>query len=129
MKDEQNITELRREIWSWVKKSGLSKRVFFSVPINRLVYFSPKGLKHSISKHHGYPELELMLVLQLPKILVDAYYVGFNPNNRGDLSIAGVHDFYNIVVYEAKIYEIWLKVKETRDKVFYYDHGIIRELE
>lgn len=109
MKDEQNITKLRQEIWNWAKNSGLNKRVFFSVPIGKMVYFSPKGLKHSISKHHGYAELELKLVKQLPKILVDAYYMGFNPNDRGDQSIAGVHDFYNI-------------------KAFYYDHGIIREL-
>jgi hypothetical protein len=128
MKDEGNITKLRQEIWTWAKKSGLNKRVFFSVPINRLVFFSPKGIKHSISMHHGYPELELNLVKQLPKILVDAYYVGFNPNNSGDQSVVGVHDFYNIVVFEAKIYEIWLKVKETKEKAFYYDHGIIREL-
>ena len=125
-KSEVNL--LRREIWKWYKESGLETKVLYSIPINKLVHFSPKGLKHAISIHHGHPEIELELVKQLPKILVDAYYVGFSPNKDGNPLIFGVHDFYNIVIHKKKIYQIWLRVKETREKAFYYDHGVISEL-
>jgi hypothetical protein len=125
---KSEINLLRIEIWQWVKESGLEGKILYSVPLNKLVHFSHKGLKHAISVHHGYPEIELELVRQLPRILVDAYYVGFSPNKDGNPLIIGVHDFYNIVIHENKIYQIWLKVKETRDKTFYYDHGVISEL-
>lgn len=33
-----------------------------------------------------------------------------------------------MTIYQGKIYEVWIKIKETKSSTFVYDMGVIREL-
>lgn len=121
--------ELKKEILEWLKSENWNRRKFFSIPINKIVEFSKSGMKHSISRNYKFPEIELQLTKNIPAILSNSYYLGFDKHSKtADKNIKGVHNYYNIVLFEKQLYEVWLKVKETRDLTYFYDFGIIRKL-
>lgn len=121
--------ELKEEVLKWVKSQGLINRKFFSVPIQKFIEFNTKGLKHAISRNYNYPEIEIQLLKNIPQILPNSHYMGFEKNTKTtDKNIKGVHNYYDIVCFEKELFEVWLKVKETKDKTYFYDFGIIRKI-
>lgn len=128
MQKNQKINELRSEILAWVKKNKLQQKKFYSIPIRRMVHFPISGFKHSAYRHHKAPEVELQLLKRVHEVLTNSYYVGFEKNTKDERHVKGTHYYYNIVFCGGRLYEIWIKVKETRDKTYFYDLGVIKEL-
>lgn len=124
-----SIKELKAEILEWVKAQRWTGQKMYSIPIQRFVHFNFKGYKHSVNRNYKYPEIELQLTKNIPAILSNSHYLGFDKNNKKeDINIKGVHNYYNIVMFEQELYEVWIKVKETRDLTYFYDFGIIKKL-
>lgn len=122
--------ELKEKALLFIKGKSFINKKFFSIPIQKIVEFNAKGIKHAINRNYKFPEIELQLIENIPKILTDAHYMGFEKNTKKtDKNVIGVHNYYNLIVFEGNMYEVWLKVKETRDKTYFYDFGIIRKLE
>lgn len=124
----ENITELRKEVLDYFKSRRIIGRTYYSLPIQKLIHFNKKGLKHLVSRNYNQPNIELNLAKNLPKILSDSFYMGFTPNTKSNKDVLGVHNYYSIGIYQGKIYQVWIKVKETKGLVFMYDFGIIKEL-
>lgn len=121
--------ELKISVLAWLKEVRKEKRVFFSVPIQQFVEFNYKGLKHSISRNYNFPEIELQIIKNIPNILPNSYYMGFDKNTKKENeNVKGVHNYYDIVFFKGNLYEVWFKVKETKDKTYFYDYGIIRKI-
>lgn len=122
--------ELREELKKWLKSQRLHNRKFYSLPINRMVEFTNKGMRHAISVNHKkHTEIEIRMIKDIMKILPNSFYMGFDKNeNKSKKEEKGVHNFYDIVLFDGALYEVWFKVKETKDKAFFYDHGIISKL-
>lgn len=101
------------------------------IPVKEIITINKKGLKHLMSRNYGKDDNKIVrinLVKNILKILSDAVYVSFEANTKPNNFTKGVHNFYSIAVYQQKIYEVWIKIKETRDLTFVYDIGIIREM-
>ena len=120
--------KLRNEIVEWLKSENFKRKVIFSVPIQKLVYFNKSGMKHAISRNYNFPEIELKVAKIIPEVLSNSFYMGFEKNTKEIPNLKGVHNYYSIIIFEKEIYEIWLKVKETRDLTYFYDYGIIKKL-
>lgn len=121
--------ELRKEILDFVKSQRWYGQKMYSIPIQKFVHFNAKGVKHSISRNYKFPNIELQLAKNIPSLLSDSTYLGFDKNtNTEDINIKGVHNYYNIILFEQQLYEVWIKIKETRDLTYFYDFGIIRKL-
>lgn len=123
--------KLREEALEWLKSQGKFNRRFYCVAIQSIVSFQYKGLKHAISRNYKYPNVELQIIKIIPEIFTSAHYICFDKNEdlKTIREVRGTHNYYAIVSFELKIYEVWLKIKETKDGYFFYDYGIIRMLE
>ncbi|HRO76957.1 MAG TPA: hypothetical protein PLP27_12520 [Crocinitomicaceae bacterium] len=122
--------ELKRELLQWVKNQNWTNRKFVSIPIGQIVEFTASGIKHTISRNYkNFPEVEIQMAKNIMAILPNSFYMGFDRNtDKKRAELKGVHNFYDIVKFEDSLYEVWFKVKETRDKTYFYDHGIIKKL-
>ncbi len=121
--------KLKEDVLKWIKSEGLINRIFFSIPIQKFVEFNTKGLKHAISRNYKYPEIEIQILKNIPEILPNSHYMGFDINTKtSDKNIKGVHNYYDIVFFKGELFEVWIKVKETKDKTYFYDFGIIRKI-
>lgn len=121
--------ELKEEIFKWMENEKVNQKKFFSIPINKIVEFNKKGIKHAVSRSYKYPKIELKIIKEIPKILPNSFYMGFDKNTKkGFKNVKGVHNYFDIVLFEGDLYEVWFKVKETRDKTYFYDHGIIKKM-
>lgn len=124
-----NKKKIKAEILEWIKTQKHTSKKFYCVPLQKIVHFNAQGLKHAVSRNYKYPEIELQLTKRVPAIIADSFYMGFDKHTKTeDKNIKGVHNFYNIVVFEKQLYEVWMKVKETRDLTYFYDFGIIKKL-
>lgn len=72
--------------------------------------------------------LDTLKAKTLPKLLSDSFYMGFEKDGKQRKGVIGVHNYYSMGIYKGKIYEVWIKIKETKDSTFVYDMGIIKEL-
>jgi hypothetical protein len=63
------------------------------------------------------------------EILPNSKFINFEKDKLGRENVNGVYNYYAVVFYKEEYYEVWFKVKSTRDKTFFYDHGIIKKLE
>jgi Large polyvalent protein-associated domain 3 len=107
---------------------GTDNGVHLNVPeIDQIVEFTWKGIKHDLSRAYQNPTTEIKLLKQMPELLISALYLGFDPNEEENKEVRGVHNFVNLASEDQELWQIWLKVKETLDKSFFYDHGIIKE--
>lgn len=120
---------LKREILDWLKKERKTGRKFFSIPIQKFVEFTPRGFKHAISRNYKYQDVEIQLIKKIPEVLPNSHYIGFEKNTlKQNKDIIGVHNYYDIILYDGELYEVWFKVKQTKSKTYFYDYGIIRKL-
>jgi len=123
--------DVRKEVLKYLEDNKIIGKRLYIVPIQKIVTINKRGIKHVVSKKYGenkHQEIRLRLLKNIPKILSESYYMGFDKNTKSPNQVLGVHNFYAITVYNKKMYEVWLKVKETRDLTFVYDMGIIREI-
>ena len=126
--DMSSKEDLKKEVLEWIKQQKWNKK-FYSVPIQQFIHFTKSGMKHALKRNYKSSNVEIRLIKDIPKILSDSYYMGFSKNTDiKDKNTKGVHNYYAIVVLDKNIYEVWLKVKETRDKTYFYDHGVIRKI-
>lgn len=119
-----------KEVLKYMEENKIIGKRFSVLPVDKIITINKKGIKHLISRKYGSSDnnnVRLQLVKNLPKILSESHYMGFDPDTK-TANVKGVHNFYALTVYQQRIYEVWIKVKETRDLTFVYDMGIIREL-
>jgi len=129
MSKKPTKSELKAELLEWIESQNWNKKSFYSIPIRQFVEFSKKGMKHTINRHYKNPEIELMITKDIMKILPNSHYISFDKNKDSTKkNVIGTHNYYDIVLYENVLYEVWLKVKETKDRTYFYDHGVIRKL-
>lgn len=120
--------ELRQDLLKWLKAEKWDNKKFFSIPLQRFVYFTKSGFKHTIYRNYKNPEIELQIAKNIPKILPNSLYMGLTKDEKKIESVIGVHNYYDIIAFKGDLYEVWFKVKETKEKTYFYDHGIIRKL-
>lgn len=121
--------ELKKELTEWIDSQKWENKKFFSIPIQKFVDFSKKGMQHTASRNYKYPEIELQIAKNIMKILPNSHYMGYSSNtDKKRPEVKGTHNYFDIVSFSGELYEVWFKVKETRDKTYFYDHGIIRKL-
>lgn len=131
MAKKDDLGDIRKAVLKYLDDNKIIGKRLYIVPIQKIVTISKQGIKHVVSKRYGardHQEVRIKLLKNIPKIIVDSYYMGFEKNTKKSENIVGVHNFHAITVYERKIYSVWIKVKETRDLTFVYDMGIIQEL-
>lgn len=120
--------DIRQYLLNWVKSQDWENKGFYSIPIQKFVYFTKAGFKHTINRSYKYPEVELLLIKRIMEILPNSKFIGFEKDKLGRDNVNGVYNYYAVVCHDDNFYEVWFKVKSTRDKSFFYDHGIIRKL-
>lgn len=124
----------KAEIFNQILKDLKAKKIlgkkFYSVPTG-LYEINKAGLKHSFSRTYGKTkegkQLEIELLKNLMLVVTNSIYINFDKDYKGRVSVKGVHNYYNIVLFNGKLYEVWYKVKQTDTKSFFYDMGVIRE--
>ena len=123
---EDDLKKLREEMKIWAKNNLVGKKVYLP-EINQIVEFTWKGIKHSLSRSYQNPTTEIKLLKQMPELLISAFYLSFELNEAANQEVRGVHNFVNLATEDDELWQVWLKIKETMDKTFFYDHGIIKE--
>lgn len=128
-----NKKEINAIVFYLTNKKVIGKK-FYSVPIRDVFEISKNGVIHALNRNYGKTDelqkIEVELIKNLLEVISNSIYVSFEANNKISNSdkVKGVHNHYNIVLFNKKLYEVWFKIKETKDKLFFYDLGIIREI-
>lgn len=128
--EKARFKALRKQIDEWAKEHLAGKKVWIT-ELNQIIEFRYRnGIEHDLSRSYHEPFKELELIRQFPELLLTAIYMGFDKNtDKTQKKTKGVHNFWNLTLHEQKLYELWLKIKEDQDRLYYYDHGIIKEIE
>lgn len=127
MKKAQAFKEILQEL----KAKKILNKKFYSVEVG-LYEINKAGLKHSFSRSYSKTSagkaLEFELLKNIMIVLANSIYISFENDYKTRAEVKGVHNYYNIILFKGKLYEVWYKVKETKDKKFFYDMGIIKEI-
>lgn len=123
--------ELFREILKDLKAKRILDKKFYSVEVG-LYEINKSGLKHAFSRAHAtdknHKKVEAELIKNIMQVITNSIFISFEPDYRGRAGVKGVYNYYNIVLFNGSLYEAWYKIKATKDKTFFYDMGIIREI-
>jgi len=129
MYTEQQIKELKKEVRKWIDEQDLSDKKVYSIPIKQFVFFTRQGYKHTLGRtYKKFPEIELQLIPHMFEIITNAMYVGFSKEYKKRLSVKGVHKYIAIVFVNSGAFLIWIKVRETQERIAFYDHGVISKI-
>lgn len=120
-----------KEILKDLKSKKVLNKKFYSVEVG-IYEINKSGLKHSLSRTYAKTQqgkkIEVELLRNIMSVISNSIYISFDKDARGKQGVKGVHNYYNIVLFNGALYEVWYKIKETKDKKFFYDMGIIREI-
>lgn len=123
--------QIFKEIIKDLKAKRVLNKKFYSVGVG-IYEINKNGLKHALSRTYAKTlegkRIEVELLKNLMLVISNSIYISFDQDMRGKQGVKGVHNYYNIVLYNAALYEVWYKIKETKDKTFFYDMGVIREV-
>jgi Large polyvalent protein-associated domain 3 len=120
------VSEIRKELKDWTSTNLVGKQVFISA-INKTIQFTKQGCKHDISRAYKDAVIELALIKKLPGLLTNATFICTDLPKRDDKNVKMIYKFYQMEIHEKRIYQIWLLIKETKEGIFYYDHGLIEK--
>lgn len=120
-----------KEILKDLKAKKVLNKKFYSVGVG-IYEINKNGLKHALSRTYSKTiegkKLESELLKNIMVVISNSIYISFDQDTRGKQGVKGVHNYYNIVLFNGSLYEVWYKIKETKDKTFFYDMGVIREI-
>lgn len=120
-----------KEIMKDLKVKRVLNKKFYSVEVG-IYEINKNGLKHCLSRTYSKTiegkRMEAELLKNIMSVISNSIYISFDQDERGKQGVKGVHNYYNIVLFNGTLYEVWYKIKETKDKKFFYDMGIIREI-
>lgn len=129
----KELLKLRDEMFIWAKMelNGLN---IVNTDTQMEILINMQGLKHTL-KGKSYKNVGLIekneasieSVKYLKYFLETSKYERFEEDTRHRDNIVGFHVFTNVFNYKNVEYYLTIKVKETRDKTFFYDQALIQK--
>ena len=129
----EELLKLRDEMFIWAKME-LNGLIVINTDAQMEILINMRGLKHTL-KGKSYKNLDLfekneasiMSVKYLKDFLESSKHEGFEEDIRQRDNIMGFHVFTDTFNYKNIEYYLTIKVKETRDKTFFYDQALIQK--
>lgn len=123
---ESDIVIQRQVLRQFLQESVAGQQVQHPA-LPRIVNLNWQGLKHSLSSTSREPLRQFESLRQLPQILATAQYSRYEPDNHNPpRKGVGVHVLYADCEFEGQKYQVWLRIRETPDGLFFYDLGVVR---
>ncbi len=124
---DNEVNKQRKALIKWAA-GHLPSKIAYSTELQKSISFTVSDLRHSLSRHTGDAMVEMKVIKQLPGLLSNAHYTTFDKSHEPTPDKIGMHNFVNVTSIDNDVYAVWMKVREDkRGKLFYYDHGIIKE--
>ncbi|MCF6183716.1 MAG: hypothetical protein L3J56_03655 [Bacteroidales bacterium] len=129
----KDLLKLKEEMFIWAKLE-LNGLIITNLDAQMKILINMRGLKHTL-KGKSYKNIDLiekneasiMSVKNLKYFLENSKYQGLEKDRRQRDNIVGFHIFTDIYEYKNINYRLIIKVKETRDKTFFYDQALIQK--
>ncbi len=126
----KDIKQLRDEAYDWAK-ANLVGRMVEHYMIEQSIELSQGGLKHTLKgKNMNAPHFAeknsvvIESIYVLPDLIENAQYVEFQEDSRLRDNVKGVHILENSFIYQEQNFILKIVIKETSDKMFFYDHSV-----
>lgn len=116
----------RQELRQFLREVIAGQQVRHSL-LPKPVYLNWQGLKHCLASTSAEPFRQFAALRQLPQLLAGATYSHYEPDNHLPPRLGvGVHILYAACELNSEPYQVWLRVRETPDGLFFYDLGVVR---
>ena len=132
MNQIEELIQLRNDVFAWAKIE-LKDTIVLNIDSQIQILISLRGLKHTLKgKSYKNPEMlerneaMIMSIKKLKLYLETSKYTGFEKDNRERNNILGFHIFMNTFNYKNIEYEVKILVRETTDKIYFYDQALIQ---
>ncbi len=129
----EELIKLRNTLFAWAKIE-LQDQIVVNEETNMEIHINMRGLKHALKgksyKNRNLIERNEAMIMSMKKIkhyLKTSNYVGFEKDKKQRDNILGFHIFTNIFYYKNIEYIVKIMVRETRDKVYFYDQTLFEK--
>ncbi len=129
----EKLIQLRDDIFAWAEIE-LKDTIVFNTDANMEILINKRGLKHTL-KGKSYKKVDMlekneatiMSVKYLNHFLESSKYVRFEEDSRQRNNLIGFHIFANIFNYKENKYNVKIIVRETKEKVYFYDQALFEK--
>ncbi len=122
----EELNQQRQQLRVWLQETVVGQQVK-CLGFKRPVVLNWQGLKHCLSSTSAEPFRQFAALRQLPQLLAGATYSHYEPDNHLPSRLGvGVHILYAACELNSEPYQVWLRVRETPDGLFFYDLGVVR---
>ena len=119
------MADLKKELKdakAWALKNLKGKKVYHK-DINEYIYFNEDGLSHAIYAKTYY--LKIQLIYHAKRFLESSRLYSIEKDKLKRKDIKNIYKFVATTTINAKKYFVYIIVRETKEGIFYYDHGKI----
>jgi hypothetical protein len=121
----ENISQIKEQVKKWIKENLVGKQIFHP-QLEQIIEFNKRGLKHTLARVYQPFDIKLKAIYQLENLLILSELKNSERDKLNRPEIKQIHTFYSKAIIDDIEFEFWLKVRETNNGTYFYDHGIVK---
>lgn len=123
---EKTLSQQIKDAQAWAEKNLVGVSLYCKA-IRKDVLFTRSGIKHALNFKRS--EAKIILLYDLLSLVAGAKLQSKEADKKGRKQILNVYTLANEYKHGTKTYLIYIIIREVKEGVFHYDHGVVKEKE